>query len=201
MNPAPTSDDETRFDLCVRGEGTFLKKRVETELVLSHEGISYALDGRSGLRPYAGLKGIRLQLLSPKPWIALAQLDFVSGHPLFVYSHLPEDGTSPERDRAFAGFVVNLHRHLTPEDRARIAFRRGISPIRHKAVMACAAGFAAPGLFILLGVLDGRVPAAEAAWPIIGFGVFAVGIANMARTTWPGSYDPEHLPSDLVPGA
>jgi hypothetical protein len=200
MDPQPDPPDETRYRLCVRTTN-FPWKRTEVELGLSDAGIDYALDGRSGLRPYSGLTGIRLQLLSPRPWIGLVELRFAKGLPLFVDSQAPDRAVGPERDRAYTDFVTELHRRLAPDDRRRIAFRRGISPMRHKIVIAGTAVMAAPLLVVLLLVLAGRAPIGDALWPLVGGGVLVAGFAGLARTTRPGSYDPERLPADLVPGS
>jgi hypothetical protein len=199
MDPLQTSNEETRFLLWISSAGHALATPAETDLVLSDDGISYALDGRSGKRPYTGLTGIRLQLLSPTPWIVLAQLDFLKGRPLFVYSRRPGHETSRERDRDFVGFIGDLHRRLTLEDRARVAFRRGLSPLRHKIIIVCAAIFAAMPLTLLGLALAGKASLSAMFWPLFSSGLLAAGMANLVRTTWPGSYDPEHLPSDLVP--
>jgi hypothetical protein len=99
---------------------------------LTDEGIDYALDGRSSLRPYAGLKALRIQLFSPAAHLsALIQLDFIKGWPLVVHPSTLDGQIAEGRSRAFVAFVTNLHRRLTPQDRARIDFRRGFSPARH----------------------------------------------------------------------
>lgn len=194
-----TENGATRFLLWISAAGHALAKPTEAEIALSGHGISYALDGRAGERPYAGLTGIRLQLLSPSPWIARAELGFRSGRPLFVYSRYPGQDTTRERDRAFVGFVEALHRQLTPADRDRIAFRRGLSPTRHKIIMACAAIFIAMPLSLLGIAIAGKASLSEMAWALLSSGLLAAGMANLVRTTWPGRYDPEQLPRDLVP--
>ena len=174
--------------------------RTDATLSLTAEGIDYTLDNRSGLRPYAGLKAIRIELTSPEPHLAaLVQLDFARGWPLIVHSHTPAGDISAERSHAFVAFVTELHRRLPPQDRARIVFRSGLPPIRHKTLIIGAVGFAAPALFLLWGVLAGRVPIGEAIWPVLGGGVFAAGFTKAAFWARPGTYSPDRLPDGLLP--
>jgi hypothetical protein len=199
MDPMPPARDEARFDLCIGRAGRFAK-RTETTLVLTDEGIDYRLDSRSGLRPYAGLKVIQIQITSPEPHLAaLVQLHFARGWPLVVHSSMPDGGMSPERSRTFVAFLTELHRRLAPQDRARIAFRSGVSRIRHIVLSVGAVMIAAPVVFLLLLTLLGRVPIAEAIWPLIPAGLLAAGFIKLAIWTRPGTYSPDRLPDGLLP--
>lgn len=201
MEPVPSARDEARFDLCVRRDGSVLK-RTPTTLVISDAGIDYAIDGRSGLRPYSGLRSIRIQLTSPAPHLsARAQLDFARGRPLFVYSHTPGGEISPEQSRVFVAFLMELHYRLGPQDRARIAFRSGVSPIRHKVLLVCSLVIAAPVVFLLGLALVGQVPLGKVIWPIIPGGLLAAGLIKAALWSRPGSYSPGQLPDGLGPRA
>lgn len=144
MKPGPAAPDEARYDLCIGQPGRFAK-RSDATLRLTDEGIDYALDGRSGLRPYAGLKALRIQLFSPAPHLsALIQLDFIKGWPLVVHSSTLDGQIAEGRSRAFVDFLADLHRRLSPQDRARIVFRRGFSPVRHPVITIGAVVIAAP---------------------------------------------------------
>lgn len=199
MEPLPAAPDEARFDLCIGGVGRF-QKRPEATLVLTGEGIDYRLGNRSGLRPYAGLKAIRIQMTSPAPHLsALVQLEFARGWPLVVHSHTPDGDISPERSRRFVAFLAELHRRLAPQDRARIAFRSGVSPIRHLVMSVAALAIAAPVLFLLLLALVGRVPIGQAIWPLLAGGMLAAGFVKAAFWCRPGTYDPGRLPDGLLP--
>lgn len=114
MQAGPAPSNETRYTLCV-GDGAARFKLAETELTLSDEGIAYELDGRSGLRPFSKLAGVRLQALNggPRsPWETLTELTFTSGRPLFVHSSSPWGADDPQRDSVFISFVQDLHRRL-----------------------------------------------------------------------------------------
>ncbi|MCV9963303.1 hypothetical protein OIU34_15445 [Pararhizobium sp. BT-229] len=191
------SRPENRYEFAIKGNGPFFLL-TDTELTLSDEGVSYRLKGRSGLRPFSGLKGIRLQLLSPRPsWMAVVELQFMRGEPLFVYSKV-QTGQVRERNQAFAAFVRDLHQRLSADDRRRIAFRRGISPARHWLVIGCTAIFAALLLFLIGALLGGMVSLTEVLFPIIGCSVFVAGFCNLIMTTRPGTYEPDSLPDDLL---
>ncbi|EUB99687.1 hypothetical protein PMI07_005968 [Rhizobium sp. CF080] len=188
---------ENRYEFAIKGNGPFFLL-TDAELILSDEGVSYALKGRSGLRPFSGLRGIRLQLLSPRPsWVAVIELQFMRGEPLFVYSKL-QTGPVRERSQAFAAFVRDLHRRLSADDKKRIVFRRGISPARHRFVIGCTVIFAAPLLFLIGAVLVGKVSLTEVLFPMIGCGVFVAGFCNLIMMTRPGTYEPDDLPNDLL---
>lgn len=198
MEPVPPARDQARFDLCVRRDGSILK-RTPTTLVLSDAGIDYAIDGRSGLRPYSGLRSIRIQLTSPAPHLsARVQLDFARGRPLFVYSHTPEGEISPEQSRVFVAFLTELHRRLGPQDRARIDFRSGVSPIRHKLLLACSLVIAVPVVVMLVLALFGQVPIGKVVWPLVPGGLLAAGLVKAALWSRPGTYEPDRLPEGLM---
>ncbi|WP_192643363.1 hypothetical protein [Bosea sp. OAE506] len=167
---------------------------------MTDEGIDYELDGRSGLRPYAGLKAVRIQLFSPAPNLsALIQLDFIKGWPLVVHSSTLDGQIAEGRSRAFVDFLADLHRRLSPQDRARIVFRRGFSPIRHLVITIGAVVIAVPTFGLLLLALVGQVPIGKAIWPGIPGGLLAAGFLQLAFWSRPGSYDPERLPDGLWP--
>lgn len=199
MELGSAAPDEAHYDLCIGKPGWFAK-RSDATLRLTDEGIDYALDGRSGLRPYAGLNAVRIQLSSPAPHLsALIQLDFTKGWPLIVHSTTLDGLIAEERSRAFVDFVADLHRRLSPQDRARIVFRRGFSPVRHLVIMIGAVVIAAPTFGLLLLALVGQVPIGKAIWPGIPGALLAAGFLKLAFWSRPGSYDPERLPDGLWP--
>lgn len=199
MEPGPAAPDEARYDLCIGQPGRFAK-RSDATLRLTDAGIDYALDGRSGLRPYAGLKALRIQLFSPAPHLsALIQLDFIKGWPLVVHSSTLDGQIAEGRSRAFVDFLADLHRRLSPQDRARIVFRRGFSPVRHLVITIGAVVIAAPTFGLLLLALLGQVPIGKAIWPGIPGALLAAGFLKLAFWSRPGSYDPERLPDGLWP--
>lgn len=190
------SRPETRYEFAIKGDGPhfFL---TDAELILSDEGVSYSLKGRSGLRAFSGLKGVRLQLLAARPWMGVIELQFLRGPSLFVYSKIQAGGVQ-ERNQAFAAFVRDLHQRLSPDDTKRIAFRRGISPVRHWLVIGCTMVFAALLVFLLGAGLAGKVSLKEVLFPLIGCGVFTAAFCGLIATTRPGIYDPDDLPRDLL---
>ena len=119
MQTEPAPSNETRYTLCV-GDGAARLKLAETELTLADEGIAYELDGRSGLRAFAKLTGVRLQAVNggPRsPWEALAELTFSSGRPLFVHSSSPWGIDDPKARYS----LYCLHRRPAPSPRRRRA--------------------------------------------------------------------------------
>ncbi|MCO5093412.1 hypothetical protein [Bosea sp. (in: a-proteobacteria)] len=205
MQAAPAPSDEMRYQLCV-GDGTARLKLAETELTLSDEGIAYALDGRSGLRRFADLRGMRLQAVNggPRaPWEALAELTFAAGRPLCVHSNGPWGKDDPQRDKAFIAFVEDLHRRLVTGGHDHVAFRRGIPEGRHNFLIGVAlvAGvvFGGAGLMVLYIWLSGKARFLEVAGPLGGLGGFGFWIWNSVARSAPGTYDPRHLPRDVFP--
>lgn len=190
------SRPETRYEFAIKGDGPHVLL-TDAELIVSDQGVSYALKGRSGLRAFSGLEAIRLQLLAARPWMGVIELKFVRGPSLFVYSKLQAGGVQ-ERNKAFAAFVRDLHQRLSPDDRKRIAFRRGISPVRHWVVIGGTTVFAGVMVFLLGAALAGKVSLREILFPLIGCGVFTAGFCGLIATTRPGVYDPENLPRDLL---
>lgn len=206
MTSNPPRAPEARFDLCING-GSFRFKQAEATLVLSDEGVSYTLDGRSGLRPYARLKRIRLQAVHGgrnSPWEALVQLEFASGRPLNVFSTGPFGADDPVRDKAFIGFVEELHRRLSAEDRTRIEFLRGIPPGSHRVlvgVMIFFFVFGVAGLFILTKTMSRDIPVVAVLGPMAALAGIGIWVASSVNRNKPGRYDPERLPRELYPSA
>ena len=205
MQAAPAPSDETRYLLCV-DNGTARFKLAETELTLGDEGIAYALDGRSGLRRFADLRGVRLQAVNRgqrAPWEALAELTFAAGLPLNVHSSGPWGGDDPQRDKAFVAFVEDLHGRLVAGGHGPIAFRRGIPEGRHRVLigvaLVAAVVFGGAGLMVLYIWLSGKARFLEVAGPLGGLGMFGFWIWISVVRSAPGSYDPRHLPRDVYP--
>lgn len=190
------SRPETRYEFAIKGDGPIFVL-TDSDLVLSDEGVSCSLKGRSGLRSFSGLSSVRLQLLSPRPWMAVVELQFMRGPSLFVYSKIQAGGVQ-ERNHAFAAFVRDLHRRLSADDKKRIAFRHGISPARHWLVIGCTAVFAAVLVFLLGAAVVGKVSWGEIVYPAAGCGIFTAAFCGLIRTTRPGTYDPDSLPRDLL---
>lgn len=205
MQAAPAPADETRYTLCV-GNGAAQFKLAEAELTLSDEGIAYELDGRSGLRLFAKLLGIRLQAVNggPRaPWEALAELTFSGGRPLFVHSSSPWGVDAPERDTVFIAFVEDLHRRLVAGGHGHVAFRRGIPERRHRVLigvaLVAAVAFGGAGLLVLYIWLSGKAGFLEIAGPLAGLGGFGFWIWKAVARTAPGNYDPGRLPREVFP--
>ena len=199
------ASDETRYTLCV-GNGAARLKLAEVELTLSDDGIAYELDGRSGLRPFGKLTGVRLQAVNggPRsPWEALAELTFSSGRPLFVHSSSPWGVDDPKRDSIFTAFIEDLHRRLVSGGHGPIAFRRGIPEGRHRflivVALIAAVIFGGAGLMVLYIGLSGKAGFFEIIGPLIGVGGLGFWIWGSVVKSAPGTYDPRHLPRDVFP--
>jgi hypothetical protein len=205
MAPVPDQAAEAHFDLCI-GNGDMRLKLAEATLVLSDEGISYTLDERSGLRPYAQLRSVRLQALpggKNSPWEAMIELAFERGKPLHVQSSAPWGGDDPKRDTDFIAFVEELHRRIPTDDAKRIKFLRGISEGRHQFMFAVwiifLLIFGGAGLFILVKTLGGTIPFFEALGPLAGLVAFGIWIYRAVEKNRPGQYQPQQLPRELYP--
>lgn len=205
MQAEPAPSNEMRYTLCV-GDGAARLKLAEAELTVSDEGIAYELDGRSGLRPFAKLTGVRLQSVNggPRsPWEALAELTFSSGRPLFVHSSSPWGVDDPQRDTVFIAFVEDLHKRLVAGGHGHVAFRRGIPEGRHRflIVVALIAGvvFGGAGLMVLYIGLSGKAGFFEVIGPFMGVGGLGFWIWSSVVKSAPGTYDPRHLPRKVFP--
>jgi hypothetical protein len=204
MEPA-TSSSDTHFDLAISDGGMRLKL-AEARLTLSDDGISYTLDGLSGLRAYANLRSVRMQAVhggKNSPWEALIELVFDRGKPLVVHSASPWGGDDPARDPVFIAFVEELHRRIPTQDAARIRFLRGVSEGRHKVMEAVwivfLAVFGGAGALILYKTLDGTIPVLEMLFPVAGLVGFGFWIHQSIEKAKPGDYRPDALPRDLFP--
>jgi len=152
---ASSGPNDAVFTLGITGGG-WIFDRTDSELTLPAEGVRYAVEGRSGLRTYAGLKSIRLQRLLHDPaWAAIVEHRFARRPALVVYS-LPAGGErSPQRDRDFMDCVETLHRRLKAADRSRITFSRDISLLGNAYAYFVAMLFAVTSLLYLAFVAMG----------------------------------------------
>jgi hypothetical protein len=205
MATAPGAAPEAAYDLCV-SNGDFRLKLAEVRLVLSDAGITYSLDGASGLRPWAHLTGVRIQATQGGPrsgWESAIELTFSRGRPLIVHSTGPFGRDERQRDLDYVAFVQELHRRIPEEEAQRIAFRRGIPEGRHRflsgfvaLVLALFGGFL---LFVMAKVFDGTIPVTAAFFPVLAWlGILAWMVHAVLRNR-PAPYDRRHLPRDLYP--
>jgi hypothetical protein len=193
------------YDLAI-GDGSMRLKLAEARLTLSAEGISYALDGREGLRPYSQLRSVRIQAVNGgtnSPWEAMIELVFDRGSPLPVHSSSPWGVDDPNRDPVFIAFVENLHRRIPQQDAARIRFLRGVPEGRHQVLQITLVFFlvvfGGAGSFILLKTAGGSIPITKMLFPMLGLIGFGVWIWHSVEKSKPGTYRPDRLPTDLFP--
>lgn len=205
MQAAPGPGSATRYRLRADAGGVRFKQG-ETELTLSDEGIAYELDGRSGLRRFADLRGVCLQAVSGgqrSRWEALAELTFAAGLPLIVHSSGAWGVDEPERDRSFVAFVEDLHRRLLAGGHGHVAFRRGIPEGRHRFligfVLLATVIFGGAALFALSIGLSGRAGFLEVAVPLFVLGGFGAWMWISVARSAPGTYDPRRPPRDVLP--
>ncbi|PZN99779.1 MAG: hypothetical protein DCF30_11060 [Hyphomicrobiales bacterium] len=204
MEPVAQKAD-AHFDLAISDGGLRLKL-AEARLTLSDEGISYTLDGRSGLRTFSNLRSVRMQAVhggKRSPWEALIELSFGAGMPLLVHSSSPWGGNDPARDPVFIAFVEELHRRIPAVDAARIRFLRGIPEGRHMvmkfAFVVFLIVFGGAGALILFKTADGTIPVLAMLGPMAGLVAFGAWMYHSIEKSRPGVYTPDALPRDLFP--
>lgn len=196
---------ESRYDLCI-GDGRHRFAFAEATLTLSDEGISYRLDERSGLRRFDTLRSVRIQAIVAgrnSPWESATELVFERGRPLLVVSSGRFGGDDEARDRSYVAFLQDLHARIPQELRGSISFKRGVSPGRHKVLVAAFVAivliFGGAGLFLFHILASGRGSAWEilpALAGVLAFGYWGYQAMEKGR---PSPYDPDHLPRDLFP--
>lgn len=204
MEPAST-DSNSAYKLCVQGKG-FRLKNPDTTLTLSDDGISYELDGRSGLRPFAQLRSVRLQSVSPgrnHPFESTLELIFERGLPLTVLSNSPYGTDDKKRDRHFVAFVEDLHRRLSLREHSHIRFLFGVPESQSRLTPV-----SLTVLLLVVGVVSTPVVApllrrGGSAFDILAalIGLVAIGwfILRSRERNRPGVYDPRHPPRHLYP--
>ncbi len=182
-------------------------KHAEVAVTLSDEGISYELDGRRGLRPFADIESIRIQALhggKNAPWESMMELTFRRGLPLSVYSTSPWGTNDPARDVGYVAFAEDLHRRIPQAERGRIRFLRGVSEGRHQVMIGALVlfmlVFGGAGLFLLWIAVSKDGSALEALGALAGIVMFGGWIVQSGRKARPGIYDPARLPRDIFPG-
>lgn len=210
MGTAPSQaagavQEPASYHLCARRSGLRLKL-AEIALTLSDTSISYVIDGQTHEWPYSRLRSIRLQAVPGgrnAPWEATTCLDFGGGHLLYISSANAWGNDDKARDGSFIGFMEDLHRRLSPEDMARISFRRGLDDTNYAVIVVAALVFAlifgGGALFILLYVLRGTIPLLQGLVPIVGILGMGFWMYAIVARNRPGPYNPRRLPRELYP--
>jgi hypothetical protein len=103
-----------------------------------------------------------------------------------------------ERNPVYAGFIRDLHRTLGAKPAGAVRFRAGVSEVRLKVmrVMLVIAVLLFMALPLVVLLLTGEVGMLAAI--AIG-GIFVAGLYGWMQKNRPRSYDPQHVPPELLP--
>jgi hypothetical protein len=103
-----------------------------------------------------------------------------------------------ERDPIYAGFVRDLHKTLATRQTGAVRFSAGVSEGRLQVmqVMLVVAGLSFVALPLVLLLLTGDLGLLAAA---LAGGMLVAGLYSWAQKNRPRSYDPQHVPPELLP--
>ncbi len=196
------TDGARSYTLTVIGRG-FRTTHPDTTLTISDDGISYELEGRSGLRSFSQLQSVRVQSVSGGrncPSETTIELSFERGLPLTVTSFGADD---QQRDQLFVAFIEDLHRRLAERDHGHVRFLRGAPESQYRITvlrglgLLIVVGFVSSPLWVV--ALDARNSAFDIFCAVLGLIGMGGWLWQSRKRNRPGIYDPRHPPRDLYP--
>jgi hypothetical protein len=162
-----------------------------------------AFTGENGARevPFDEFFAIRLHTTyaqSGDTPLGVCKIDFRNGHSMEVYSGDAYGRVDGEQLSHYRAFVRELHRRIPQDQRARIAFRGGLSDSRYQVLTA--AIIAGAVLFVMLPIgLFLYSPSWQSFFVMFAAGGLAYGGWKTFDRNKPEPYSPDSVPNDLLP--
>jgi hypothetical protein len=165
--------------------------------------VGIAFTGENGARevPFEEFFAIRLHTTYARSGdtpLGVCRIDFRNGHRMEIYSGDAYGRVDGEQLSHYRAFVRELHRRIPQDQRARIAFRGGLSDGRYQ--MLTAAIVAGGALFVLLPIgLFLYSPSWQSLFVLFAAGGLAYGGWKTFDRNKPALYSPDAVPNDLLP--
>ncbi len=200
MDTSQSVADRRSYDLYLTdGERRVVWSYSDHGVTLADGSIAWVAGSRQFQRPFREIVGVHLRLnYVESDAIATCRLRFADGSIFSVTSSSRLGGQDSALGKLYVEFVHDLHARLVDSGDPRISFTAGFSEGRYHFVMIFA--FVAALLFIALpvGLLlisgDWKLAIATYTGLVLLWPVYKAMQANAPR-----SYDPRHVPSELMP--
>ena len=197
---ARTPAKDTRHELFITDHAAFRWKMTDSGVVVTADGLSWAIDGAMSERKYSDIFSIRLHRASAGTGagVGVCDIRFRDGLTLNVYGGSAQGLADGEQNARFAAFVRDLHKRLARRDNTTsITFNAGLSEGRYTVLTV-----ALVGAGILFGLLPlGLLIMIRDLHTLILFGT-AAGLLWSFYMLWdknrPRPYSPDHVPEDLL---
>ena len=183
------------------GDGGFAWSIETRGLKLDDGGVTFTSERETRTIRFSEIRAIRLHTAFAKAGetpLGICQIGFRRWRKLTVLSGDSHLRTDDAQRYAYHAFVRDLHRRIPQADRARIAFRGGLSDTRHMIVSAAMLVGAA-----IFGVLPFVLIFIAPSWHTLGVAAGAWVLAYAGWKTWarnrPRPYQPDRIPDDLLP--
>lgn len=199
MDSAPSAT--RHYDLAFgTSSRTYLFKNPNRGVVLTHERISWVLEGVADSAPYVNIAGVHLQ--SGGDWqnaVSQCRITFADRYILTVTNANASGAADPDNSHLYSNFVRDLHAQLLASKTTRtVRYMAGYQGARYaiafgSAVLLCMIGVVTP--FILL-FITGRL---EVLLTLIGGIGLMWPLVKMISNNMPRDYSPRALPDELLP--
>jgi hypothetical protein len=196
-SPAATPESARSYDLWLRASTSRLFGS-ERGVTLAGDTIAWSVDGRADHGHLRGISEVRLQTGgSPTSPTALCYIQFSDGF-LLTLSNVRAIGSDAQaQDAIYRAFVVDPHRRLSAVDHSGIRFVAGYPERKYWIVLMCA---------VALGVISVGIPVVfliiapdfKLIGLLFGGAIFIWPFVTMLQANGPRSYDPRHLPRELL---
>lgn len=196
-------DDVPRCDYALfvrRKPGRLALKLSEEGVAIAGERLFWTTAAGEDSRPLSDISAVHLSVvhIARHGDFGSCIIHFGGAAPLQVVGSSAFGFPDEQRDPVYAAFVRDLHQHLATRPADAVRFSAGVSEGRLQVmqVMLAITGllFVALPLVLLLLSGDLRMLVATATG-----GILAAGLYGWAQKNRPRSYDPRHIPSELLP--
>lgn len=202
MQTASSVADRKSYDLYFRsGAAKFSWRNSAPGVSLSDDALVWTADGREQQARLGDIAEVHLQTGSVgRNMIASCRLRFRDGSTFLIASNNGYGLQDDAHDKAYRAFVQNLHARLAARKDTQVAFTAGFSAARYRFGKVA---IVAAGLFFL--VTPTVLLLITGAWQMIWALFLGVSLLwpvyRVMRAAAPRVYDPQQVPSELMPTA
>ena len=202
MSAALVASDAKSYDLYIKaGERRVTWSYADHGVTLSDDAIAWVADGQTSQVPLHDIARVHLQVsYLEDSAIASCRLTFANGSGLSIVSSNKRGFQDATQDPIYVEFVHDLHARLAARRDANISFTAGFGEGRYlfgKVVIVVA------GLFFIVTPVVALLFTGDWKLALLTYSgaVLVWPLYKAMQVNAPRSYDPQHVPPDLMPAS